>query len=123
MDWATGLGLVMGVLATADLAYKYGSAILKKFNGSHVQDKLTHLLKKSGSRILDEPGLKKVFTTTTSKKMLKSWSRPSLENGEFISGSYARSTKIRPGYDLDIAVYNPQKVIHSCTSCAFRPVC
>jgi hypothetical protein len=32
MDWPTGLGLIMGVIATADLAYKYGSALLKKSN-------------------------------------------------------------------------------------------
>ncbi len=32
MDWPTGLGLIMGIIATADLAYKYGSALLKKIN-------------------------------------------------------------------------------------------
>jgi hypothetical protein len=30
MDWIGIGGLVMGIIATADLAYKYGSALLKK---------------------------------------------------------------------------------------------
>jgi hypothetical protein len=45
MDWATAVGLVMGALATADLAYKYGSVIFKKITRPHVQDKMTRALK------------------------------------------------------------------------------
>ena len=30
MDWPTAIGLALGILSTADLAYKYGSAFLKK---------------------------------------------------------------------------------------------
>jgi len=41
MDWVTAVGLVMSALATADLAYKYGSAILKKITAGHVSEQRT----------------------------------------------------------------------------------
>ena len=44
MDWPTRLGLIMGIIATADLAYKYASALFKK----------------SPSRIRKDPDLKKI---------------------------------------------------------------
>src|SRR5215510_2770713 len=90
--WLAVLGFAMSLLATADLAYKYGSPLLEKAK-SHIRRRA--LLKKGGA-------------ATTFKKIVKSWSRPDSTKSAFIQGSYARATKISPRYDLDIAVYYPQ---------------
>jgi len=42
MDWPAGLGLIMGIIATADLAYKYGSALFKKIHLRPRAGKVTH---------------------------------------------------------------------------------
>jgi hypothetical protein len=91
MDWVTAAGLVMSALATADLAYKYVSAILKKITAGHVSQQR-----------------KKYTATTTSREIIEKRSRPTLENANFRRGSYARSVSVWPAYGLDIAVYHPQ---------------
>jgi hypothetical protein len=90
--WLAVLGFIMSLLATADLAYKYGFTLSKK----------------SKSRIRRRGFLKKGGAATTFKKIVNSWSRPRSTKPELIQGSYARATKIRPSFDVDIAVYYPQ---------------
>ncbi len=63
MDWPTGLGLIMGIIATADLAYKYGSALFKKIHLRPRAGKSDTLSKKSSSRLIGS--FKKVRRATT----------------------------------------------------------
>jgi hypothetical protein len=101
MDWATAVGLVMSALATADLAYKYGSRLVKKIHRfSRGKRQLTHQT---------DTFSKKVSGATTSplKKISEAWSRPrsTQQRPPYFQGSYAKATKIRPSFDLDILTY------------------
>ncbi len=57
MDWPTRLGLIMGIIATADLAYKYGSALFKKTTDSHVGEKTTNTSRKVAVATTVKPDL------------------------------------------------------------------
>jgi hypothetical protein len=54
--WLAVLGFIMSLFATADLAYKYGSAILKKYPKRPLQD-----LFKKIRRIRSGPGSKAYY--------------------------------------------------------------
>lgn len=81
MDWATALGLGMGIIATADLAYKYGSALFKKVSRA---------------------------TTLISKQIITKRSRPSAYEGTSFATpiiAHRLAAIIEPRYYADITAY------------------
>jgi hypothetical protein len=100
MDLGT-TGIIVGIVAAAvyviETACKYGSALYKKISQTASRSIFYSLSKKSSGR---PPERSKKILTTPSR--LRSQQGTSFATPSVIKGSYGRSTKVRPGYDIDL---------------------